>query len=159
MGIGTRSLKRDSNWLQALPAADRQVAAVPRHRQATGCRPCLPPIGMWPWCLATGGVRAPRPTATSFFCQKQNPSAGQPVKSWAAACTSPTGLIFRRKIASLQFLRPELLAIQAKTGGGGSGGGDTPPSTIIIMRCTGSIPADSPAGPCCGSPWGSVRRT
>ena len=39
MGIGTRSLKRDSNWLQALPAADRHVAVAPRHRRGEGTPP------------------------------------------------------------------------------------------------------------------------
>jgi len=36
-----------------------------------------------------------------------------------------------RKIATLQMLWPEWLAVQTKSGGGGSGGGDTPPSTRL----------------------------
>ena len=58
-------------------------------------------------------------------CQKT--SSERPLKSKSAACTATSQLIFRRKIATLQILWPERLAVQTKSGGGGSGGWTEPP--------------------------------
>ena len=97
---------------------------------------------LMPGACAAGSLLAPRLSAAAGGLQplrlSKNPKrvreGHSPLayQSWSAACTATTVLILPCKIASLQFLRPELLAIQAKTGRGGSGGGACSPVHQVV---------------------------
>ena len=95
--------------------------------------------GVCQWSEGAVRLNSPR-----FACQKtrelERAEALSNLQSCPAACTVGAGRFLRRKIpfsrakiVSLQFLRPEIRRISAKTGEGGSGGGVSSPPHVCLF--------------------------